>query len=91
MFINIPFEELERDVLNLFSSSEELSTNIFNLCIDYATNTVEGMNRATREEYVLFCFSNYDIYLANRFSDYKIEFVNNGVKIEIWTTREKTL
>ena len=91
MFIHIPFEELERDVLNLFSSSEELRTNIFNLCIDYATNTVEGMNRTTRKEYVLFHFSNYDMYLANRSSDYKIEFVNSGVKIEIWNTREKTL
>ena len=94
MFINIPFEELERDVLNLFNSTEELSVIskiIFNLCIDYADSTIYGMNKITREEYVLFHFSNYDMHLSNRFVDYKIEFVTTGIQIEIWNTREKTL
>ena len=94
MFIYIPFEELERNVLNLFSSSEELSTIpqiIFNLCIDYADSTIYGMDKITREEYTLFHFSNYDMHFSNRFVDYKIEFIDTGIQIEIWNTKEKTL
>ena len=91
MFITIPSEELERNVLDLFSSSEELSVIsqvIFDLCIDYADSTIYGKNKITREDYPLFHFSNYDMHLSNRFVDYKIEFIDTGIQIEIWNTRD---
>ena len=91
MFITIPFEELEKNVLDLFSSSEELSVIsqvIFDLCIDYADSTIYGKNKITREEYALFHFSRYDMHLSNRFVDYKIEFIDTGIQIEIWNTRD---
>ena len=97
MFITIPFEELERNVLDLFNSTEELSVIsqiVFDLCIDYADSTIYGKNRITREEYPLFHFSTYDMHLSNRFVDYKIEFIDTGIQIKIWNTRdtrEKTL
>ena len=53
MVIYIPAEDLNPEVYNLYSSPSILIDRLFNLVIDYATNTLEAMDKTTRKEYEL--------------------------------------
>lgn len=88
MIIYIPAEDLNIEVVNLFQNPAGLH-QIYNLVIDYWTQTLEGTYKGV--EYVLVNFEDYDMKLSNRWVDYKLEWVTirneTALRIEFISTR----
>ena len=77
MIIYIRINELEKEFVDDPSKIKEL----YNLGIDYQTNTINGIFED--KEFVVFDFRRYDINLLNRWNTYEISAGDAGILIEI--------
>ena len=81
MIIIIPTKDLEPK----FKETPSNITCLWNLGIDYMTNTINGIIEG--KEYVVFYFDNYGIKTDNRFNTYSIAKSESGIFIEITSTK----
>ena len=77
MIISIGVNELEKEFVENPWKIKEL----YNLGIDYQTNTIDGI--FDDEEFVVFDFKKYDMNLSNRWNTYEISAGSAGIFIEI--------
>lgn len=77
MFIHIRPDELVDD----FKNSPWKLNHLWNVGIDYASNTIDGVY--ADKEVCLFEFKDYGVINDNRFNKYMITWSESGIFIEI--------
>ena len=82
MIIHIPVSELEEP----FCSEPFLLTRLYNVCIDYADQTVTGI--LENQEIVLFRFKDVGFVNDNRYSTYEYSVGTAGLTFIISKTRK---
>ena len=82
MIIHIFMNELNEP----FRSNPCMVERLYNLGIDYATNTLDGIFED--KEYTVFEFKNYGFVNDNRWSTYDISKGEAGIIIDIKNTME---
>ena len=82
MIIHISVNELNEP----FRSNAYMVEKLYNLGIDYATNTLDGIFED--KEYTVFEFKNYGFVNDNRWNTYEISKGSAGILIEIVNTKE---
>lgn len=58
---------------------------LYNVGVDYATNTIDAIDKTTDEYISLFHFSKLDMKLCNRWSTYEINYGPAGITLNIKT------
>ena len=82
MIIHVSVNELNEP----FRSNSWMICKLYNLGIDYATNTLDGIFED--KEYTVFEFKNYGFVNDNRWSTYDISKGEAGIIIDIKNTME---
>ena len=82
MIIHIPVSELEEP----FCSEPFLLTRLYNVCIDYADQTVSGLLES--REKVLYNFKDIGFVHDNRFNSYELSIGMAGLTFTITKTRK---
>ncbi len=87
MILFIDIDELEPE----FRLKPYKLQNIYNLGIDYWTNTIDGIYTEPftkkEEECCLFRFENFDFKLSNRWHDYTLSCGVTGITIKFVSTK----
>ena len=82
MIIHIPVSELEEP----FCSEPFLITRLYNVCIDYADQTVSGIFE--NRERIIYNFKDIGFIHENRFNSYELSFGMAGLTFTINKTRK---
>lgn len=77
MYIQISYSEL----LGEFKNCPDKVKQLYNLGLDYATNSLEGI--FNQKEVCIFDFKNYGFITDNRYNSYKIFLEDDGILIHI--------
>ena len=82
MIIHIPLEDLEPPYNNPLKIE-----SLWQVGIDYATNTIDACDRYEDTCVSIFHFDAYDIRLSNRWNTYEISTGSAGITINIISTQ----
>ena len=84
-FIHIPVGELDSP----WKDDPERINHLYNVGIDYATNTIDAVDTLDDDNYVsIYCFSNMDFKLSNRWHTYELSKGPGGITITLIPTRK---
>lgn len=84
MIIHIPAGELDSP----WSDDPERINHLYNVGIDYATNTIDAVDTLDDDKYVsIYCFNKLDINLSNRWHTYELSAGPGGITLSFQSTK----
>ena len=90
MIIHIPLKDLQPPYNDV-----SMVENLWQVGIDYATNTIDACDRYEKDEFgnqkciSIFYFNDWDIRLNNRWNTYELSCGPGGIVIDIQKTRNE--
>jgi len=84
MIMHIPTGELESP----WKDDPEKLNHLYNVGIDYATNTIDAIDKLDNDKYVsIYDFSKLDMKLSNRWNTYELSCGLGGIIISFQSTK----
>jgi hypothetical protein len=84
MIMHIPVGELDSP----WKDDPERLNHLYNVGIDYATNTIDAVDRLDDDKYVsIYNFSKLDMRLSNRWNTYELSCGPGGIAISFQSTK----